>query len=206
MKLTVSFLAAALGAAIAAATLSGCAPLVVGGAMVGGAMVVVDRRTTGTQVEDQAIEFKGAARASEVSPAGHINVTSYNRQVLITGEVPNDVDKRAVEQAVGKIENVRSVLSELAVMGNSSAGARTNDAVLSGKVKAAFIDAKDLQAQALKVVTERGVVYLMGLVTEREASRAAEVARTVSGVQKVVRVFEIISEAELARLQPPPAR
>lgn len=206
MKLTVSLLAAALSAAFAATSLSGCAGLVVGGAMVGGAMVVVDRRTTGTQVEDQAIEFKGGARASEVAPAGHVNVTSYNRQVLITGEVPNDVDKRAVEQAVGKIENVRSVVSELAVMGNSSAGARTNDAVLSGKVKAAFIDAKDLQAQALKVVTERGVVYLMGMVTEREASRAAEVARAVSGVQKVVRVFEIISEAELARLQPSPAR
>ncbi len=199
-------LSATLAAAtIAAVTLPACAPLVVGGAMVGGAMMVTDRRTTGTQVEDQSIEFRGAARAREVAPSGHVNVTSYNRQVLITGEVANDVDRRAVEQAVAGIDNVRAVTNELAVMGNSSITSRSNDAVLSGKVKASFVDAKDVQAQAIKVTTERGVVHLMGLVTEREASRAAEIARSVSGVQKVVRVFEVISEEQLARLQPPPA-
>jgi osmotically-inducible protein OsmY len=197
---------AAMAALLAAAALPGCAPLVVGGAMVGSALVVTDRRTTGTQIEDQAIELKGSARAREVSPSGHINVTSYNRQVLLTGEVPNDVDRRAVEQALKGIENVRSVTSELAIAGNSSLGSRSNDAVISGKVKASFVDAKDMQANAIKVVTERSTVYLMGMVTEREAGRAADLARSVSGVQKVVRVFEVISEEQLARMQPQPAR
>jgi osmotically-inducible protein OsmY len=188
-----------------ASLLSACAPLLVGGAVVGTAMMASDRRTTGAQVEDQAIELKGSARAREVSPAGNISVTSYNRQVLLTGEVPNDVDRRAVEQQLSRIENVRSVTNELGVMGNSSATSRTNDSLLSTRVKAALVDARDVQATAVKVVAERGTVFLMGLVTEREAARAAEIARTVSGVQRVVRVFELISEAELARLQPPPA-
>lgn len=194
-----------LSAVVATGALHGCAPLLLSGAVVGTAMVATDRRTTGTQVEDQGIELKGLARANEVAPAGHVNVTSYNRMVLITGEVPSETDRRAVEQVVGRIENVRSVVNELAVMGNSSLTARSNDSVLSGKVKASFVDAHDLQANALKVVTERGTVYLMGRVTEREAARAADVARAVSGVQKVVRVFEVISEAELAELQPKPA-
>mgnify|MGYP000435063667 CR=1 FL=1 len=194
-----------LTACVAAGALQGCAPLLFGGAVVGTAMVATDRRTTGTQVEDEAIELKAMARASEVAPSGHVNVTSYNRMVLITGEVASETDRRAVEQVIGRIENVRSVVNEVAVMGNTSLTARSNDTVLSGKVKASFVDAQDLQANALKVVTERGTVYLMGRVTEREAGRAADVARAVSGVQKVIRVFEIISEAELANLQPRPA-
>lgn len=194
-----------LTACVAAGALQGCAPLLFGGAVMGTAMVATDRRTTGTQVEDEAIELKGVARANEVAPSGHVNVTSYNRMVLITGEVASETDRRAVEQVIGRIENVRSVVNEVAVMGNTSLTARSNDTVLSGKVKASFVDAQDLQANALKVVTERGTVYLMGRVTEREAGRAADVARAVSGVQKVVRVFEIISEAELANLQPRPA-
>lgn len=200
-----SALAALALAAAAAVALPGCAPLVLGGAMVGGTLVLVDRRTTGIQVEDQAIELKGAARAREVAPSGHVNVTSYNRMVLITGEVGSDTDRTAVEQAVSRVENVRAVVNELAVMGNSSLSARSSDAVISGRVKAALIDAKDLQAPAFKVVTERGVVHLLGMVTEREAARAADVARNVNGVLKVVRVFELISEEQLARLQPRPA-
>ena len=192
----------ALSAVAAASLMSACAPLILGSAMVGGALVAVDRRTAGTQLEDEAIELKAGARAREVSPAGHINVTSYNRMLLVTGEVPSEVDRKAVEQVVGRIENVRSVVNELAIAGNSALGVRSSDSLISGKVKASFIDAKDLQAQALKVTTERGVVYLMGMVTEREAARASDVARTISGVQKVVRVFELISEAELAALQP----
>ena len=195
----------ALSVGAAASLMSACAPLILGGAMVGGAMVAVDRRTAGTQLEDEAIELKAGARAREVSPAGHINVTSYNRMLLVTGEVPNETDRKAVEQVVGRIENVRSVVNELAIAGNSALGVRSSDSLISGKVKASFIDAKDLQAQALKVTTERGVVYLMGMVTEREATRASDVARTISGVQKVVRVFELISEAELATMQPKPA-
>ena len=190
-----------LGAAVlAAAALSGCAAIVVGGA-VGTAMVVTDRRTAGTQLEDQNIELKALTRIREsVGDRAHINTTSYNRLVLLTGEVQSEADRSAVEQSIGRIEGVRSVVNELAVMGASSMTARSNDTILTSKVKASFIDAKDLQAGALKVVTERGVVYLMGRVTEREANRATDLARGVSGVQKVVKVFEMLTEAELASL------
>lgn len=195
-------LLAALASAVLAA---GCAaPLVVGGAMVGTAFAVTDRRTSGAQLEDQAIELKTISRVRDaIGERGHVNTTSYNRSVLITGEVPSDADRQAVEQAIARIENVKSTVNELAVAGNSSLGSRTNDGVLTSKVKATFIDAKDLQSNAIKVVTERGTTFLMGVVTEREAARAAELARSVSGVTKVVRVFEVISEAELAQLQPP---
>lgn len=198
-------LAAALLAAVLAA---GCAaPLVMGGAMVGTVLTATDRRTSGAQLEDQAIELKAIARVREaVGERGHINVTSFNRSVLLTGEVANEADRTAVEQAVAGIENVRGTVNELAVAGASSLTSRASDTVVTSKVKATYIDAKDLQANALKVVTERGIVYLMGIVTEREASRAAELARGVSGVSKVVRVFEVVSEAELARIQPPPEK
>ena len=188
--------------ALAAASLGGCAALVVGSA-VGTAMVVSDRRTSGVQLEDQAIELKAVTRIREaVGERGHFNITSYNRIVLLTGETASDADRTAVEQTVAKIENVRSVVNELATMGSSSLTARSNDTILTSKVKANHVDAKDLQANAIKVVTERGTVFLMGRVTEREATRATELARGVSGVQKVVRVFEILSEAELADLSP----
>jgi osmotically-inducible protein OsmY len=195
-------LSAAGAGALLAAALQGCAPLLVGGAAVGGALIAIDRRTAGVQLEDEAIELKAANRLRETfGERAHVNVTSYNRMVLITGEVPADGDRANAEQVVAKIENVRSTVNELAVMGPSSLTARSNDTLLTGRVKAALVDARDLQANAIKVVTERGTVHLMGRVTEREATRASEVARGVSGVQKVVRVFEILSEAELAALQ-----
>ena len=193
---------ASLAALLAATALSGCAPLLIGGAMVGGTMMAVDRRTAGAQVEDQTIEIKAGIEAGKAAPSAHLNTTSYNRMLLITGEAASEADRKAIEQAAGRIENLRSVVNEVAVMGNTSISARSNDTIITGKVKAAFIDAKDLQAQSLKVVTERGIVYLMGVVTEREANRASDVTRAVGGVQKVVRVFEVISEAELAALQP----
>lgn len=191
-------------AAVAAATLmSACAPLLVGGAVMGTSLMVTDRRTSGTQVEDQSIELKAMTRTREaVGERGHVNATSYNRTLLLTGEVAADTDKVAVEQAVAKIEGVRTVVNELVVAGSSSLAARSNDAILTSKVKASFIDAKDVFANAIKVVSERGTVYLMGRVTEREANRASDIARGVSGVQKVVRVFEVITEAELAEMQP----
>lgn len=200
-RLVMRPLALALAAAAAATTLSACAPLIVGGAMVGGSMMIIDRRTSGAQVEDQAIELKGASVVRDLATLGHVNVTSYNRMVLLTGEVPTEDDRLRVENAVRRVENVRSVTNELAVAGNSSLSSRSNDLVLTSKVKATFVDAKDLQAPSVKVITERATVYLMGRVTEREAARAADLARSVSGVQKVVRVFEVISEAELANLQ-----
>jgi osmotically-inducible protein OsmY len=191
-----------LVAATGATQLAGCAPLLIGGAVMGGAMMVIDRRTSGTQVEDQSIEFKSLSRVRELGLInGHVNITSYNRMVLITGEVSREADRVAVEQVVSRVDNVRSVVNDLALMEPSTVGSRTNDSVLSGKVKASFVDAKDVQAQAAKVITERGVVYLMGRVTEREAGRYAEVARAVPGVAKVVRVFEVISEGELAQIQ-----
>lgn len=187
-----------LGLALAA-SLSACAPLLVGGAMVGGTLMYADRRSAGAQVDDGAIELKSIGRVKEVlGEKGHVNVTSYNRTVLLTGEVDTEADKARVEQAVQRIDNVRSTVNELAVMLPSSLSSRSSDSILTGKVKASMVDAKDLQANAIKVVTERGTVYLMGRVTEREANRATELARTVSGVQRVVRVFEIVSEADLA--------
>lgn len=197
-----------LGAALVG-SLSACAPLLLGGAMVSGTLMYTDRRTSGAQVEDQAIELKAINRLNEVlGDRVHINVTSYNRQVLMTGEALSEADKATAEQTVQRIDNVRTLVNEVAIMGASSLTGRSNDTILSGKVKASLLDAKDLMANAFKVVTERGTVYLMGRVTEREANRAAEVARSVSGVQKVVRVFEVISEAELANLLPkaPPAQ
>ena len=194
----------ALIAALAAATaLSACAPLLIGGAVLGGSMVVSDRRTSGAQVEDQGIELKVLNRVREaVGDRGHISVTSYNRLLLITGEAATDADKAAVEQAASRVENVRSIVNELAVMGASSLTSRSNDTILTSKVKASYVDAKDVFSNAVKVVTERGTVFLMGRVTEREATRASDIARGVSGVQKVVKVFEMVTEAELADLQP----
>ena len=194
-----------LALALAGATLLGaCAPLVLGGAMVGGALSFTDRRTSGAQLEDETIELKSGSRLRDaLSDRAHVNVTSYNRSALLTGEVPTDADRAAAELAVTGIENVRGIVNELVVAFNSSLTARSSDTIVTSKVKAGFLDAKDLQSNAIKVVTERGVVYLMGRVTEREAGRAAELARSVGGVSRVVKVFEVISEAELAQLQPP---
>jgi osmotically-inducible protein OsmY len=195
---------ALLAALAAAAALNACAPLLIGGAVVGGSMVAIDRRTSGAQVDDETIEFKGMKRVSDtIGDRGSVSLTSYNRLVLITGAVPSEADKAAVGQAVERIENVRSVVNELGIGEPNSFGGRSNDSILTSKIKASMLDAKDLQSNAFKVVTERGIVYLMGRVTQREADRATEISRSVSGVRKVVRVFEIISEAELAGLQPP---
>jgi osmotically-inducible protein OsmY len=183
-----------------AALTAGCAPLLVGGAILGGGLVATDRRTTGTQVEDQSIELKAASRVRELATLGHINAVSYNRVLLLTGEVPSENDKARVAEVVSQVENVKTVVNELAVLGNSSVGSRSNDALLGAKVKATLVDAKDIQANAYKVVAERGVIYLMGRVSEREAARGADIARTVSGVQKIVRVFDILSEQELAAM------
>ena len=193
-----------LASVVGASLLSGCAPLVVGGAVVTG-MVAVDRRTTGIQVEDQGIELKVAdAVRKDLGDRVNLNVTSYNRRVLLTGEVRNEADRSRATQLAQSQENVREVINDLAIGPPSSLSQRTKDSVTTGQVKAAFVDAKDLQASAVKVVTERGIVYLMGRVTTREAQRATDIARGVRGVAKVVRVFEDISEEDLKRLSQPP--
>ncbi len=186
--------------AVAAATLSACAPVILGGAAVG-AMVAVDRRTSGAQLEDEAIELRGASRLREAfGERAHVNITSYNRQVLLTGEVANEQAKQQAEQVVSRVENVKGIVNELAVMPLTSLMQRSADTLVTGKVKASIVDDSSLSVSAFKVVTERGTVYLMGRVTQREADRATQLARHVDGVQRVVRVFEIISEEEMRRI------
>jgi len=180
------------------AGLSGCIPLVLGAA-VGGGMVATDRRTSGAQLDDEGIELRGGARVREIAgDSAHVNITSFNRHVLLTGEVATAAVRQRVEATVARIENVSGVINELGVAPPSSLQQRSTDTYITGKVKASLLDSKDIFANSYKVVTERNVVYLMGRVTRREADRGTEVTRGVSGVEKVVRVMEIISEAELA--------
>jgi osmotically-inducible protein OsmY len=179
---------------------SGCAALVVGGA-VGTAVSVTDRRTTGTQIEDQLIELKARNRVREVLPdRGNVSGTSYNRILLVTGEVPTEADKAAVEATVSKIDALKGLVNELAVREASAFSSRTNDTVLTSKVKATFVDARAFPPNAVKVVTERSIVYLMGRVTDAEGNQAAELARAVPGVMKVVKVFDPITQSELDAL------
>lgn len=182
--------------------LSGC----FGAAAVGvgaGALVFADRRSTETQVADEGIELRAGNRISEKYGSNtHVNVTSYNRTVLLTGEVPNAATKADVEKIVSEVPNVKAISNELQVAAASTLTARSNDTFITSKVKARFVDANTFAANHVKVVTEAGVVYLMGLVSQKEANAAVEIARTTGGVQKVVRVFEIISDADAARSAP----
>lgn len=194
-----------LAVVLLGSVLSACAPLVIGGAMTT-AMVASDRRTSGAQLEDQGIELRAANRLRDaMRDRGNVSVTSYNRQVLITGEVGTAQDKALVEQTIAGVENVRSVVNELGVMGATSLTQRSADALVTGRIKATMIDARDVPATAFKVVTTRGTVYLMGRVTQNEADRATIIARNTQGVQRVVRLLEIVTPEELARLQPQPA-
>lgn len=193
-----AFLATVVSVAVLA---SACAPLLVGGAV----LVGVDRRTTGAQLEDQGIELRAATRLREqYGDRARFEVTSFNRRVLLLGEVPSEQDKRAAEQTVARVDNVQAIVNELEVLGPVGLTQRANDSVITGRVRLALTQAPDIVASAYKVVTNRGTVYLMGRVTEREANRGADVARTVGGVTKVVRSFEIISEDDLKRMQSAP--
>lgn len=182
-------------------SLQACVPVMMASGAVGGSMAATDRRTLGAQTEDRVILLKGEHAASNlVGEAGHVNVTSFNRKVLLTGEVQNEAMKQAVGNAIAQIENVEAVVNELAIAAPSSLTSRSSDALITGKVAASFIDDKELFSQSLKTVTERGTVYLMGRVTEQEGNRAARVASGVSGVQRVVKVFDYISDQELRKL------
>ena len=175
--------------------MQGCVPVIAGG-IAAGALSADDRRTLGAQTEDRSIILKAEGRISErFGNRANVNVTSFNRKVLLTGEVPDVAAKIDAERIAGGVENVASIVNELQVAGVSSIGARTNDAILTGKVKGNFVDDKDVLANAFKVVTEGGVVYLMGLVTREEGDRAAQVAARTSGVKQVVKVFEYIAVA-----------
>ena len=189
---------AALAAALLATTLAGCAPLIVAGAAAGTALMVTDRRTSGAQIDDEAIELRSASRLREAfGDRAHVSVTSYNRQVLLTGEVPTDAMKQQAEQIVARVDNVRGIVNELAIGTPTTLPQRSGDVLITGKVRASFVDASDLQANAFKVVTERGTVYLMGRVTQREADRGTSIARQIAGVQRVVRIFEVVTPEDL---------
>jgi osmotically-inducible protein OsmY len=191
-----AFTKTSLGTLILAVALStqltACVPVIVGGAAVGGSMAA-DRRTSGTYIEDQAIELKASkAIADSLKEKVHANVTSFNRQLLITGEVSDEANKKKAESLVKPIENVLSIHNYLVIGANSSISTRTNDAYITSKVKANFIKENKFSANYVKVVTESGTVYLLGLVTHKEADDAVEIARSIGGVKTVVKVFEYI--------------
>ena len=170
--------------------LQGCFPMVAAGAGTV-ALSVFDRRTTGVQIDDEGIELRISNRVGErVGDKGHVSVTSYNRNVLLTGEVPDDASRADLEKIALGVPNVRGVTNELVVAGNPSLTARSNDSFLTSKVKARFVDANRFNAVHVKVVTDNGVAYLLGVVTQQEADAAVEIARTTGGVRKVVKVFE----------------
>ena len=194
---------AVLSVAAAAATLSACAPLAVGGAALTGAMVAGDRRSSGSQLDDQGIELRAANRLREqMGSRARISVTSYNRRALLTGEVGSVRDKELAESIVKQVDNVAVVHNELDVANSPTFTEKAEDTLLTGKVKAGLIDTKQISAGGIKTFTERGTTYIMGRVTQREADIATQVARTTKGVQRVVRLLEIISEEELARIAP----
>lgn len=189
-----------LGSALLA-SLQGCVALVAGGAA-SSVMASLDRRTLGMQTEDKSITLKAELKMPQITGEnGHVNVTSYNRRVLLTGEVRDEAMKQAVEREVRGIANVVSVINELEIAGPSSYTSRSNDALITTKVKASLVDMKTISANSFKVTTERGVVYLQGLVTQREGNIAADVAKGVSGVNRVVKVFEYISEEDVKSMQ-----
>jgi osmotically-inducible protein OsmY len=199
-------LAATLLCGALLASLSGCVEMVVGGAVMS-AVAAADRRTLGAQTEDKAISVKAELRLPTlVGEGGHVNVASFNRKVLLTGEVRDEAMKKAVERDILGIEGVQGVSNELEIGGASGYTSRSSDALITGKVKAGLVDMKTVSAGSFKVVTERGTVYLMGRVTQREGNIAADVARAVGGVLKVVKMFDYISEEDLKLLQPAPAK
>jgi len=195
----------ALGAALVTG-LQACVPMVVVAAAVG-TLAAVDRRTLGAQTDDRSIELKAEGRAKRITgDRGRVAATSYNRTVLLTGEVADEKMKAEVEQQVASIDGVAAIENDLTVSPVSTIGARSGDLVITSKVKAAFVDTKDLYVNAFLVHTDRGVVYLMGRVTQREGKLAADVARNAAGnIKKVVKLFEYISEDELKDLQSKPA-
>ena len=193
-RLYVTRLTPALALALAAAAASlviGCAPAVVAVGVGAGALVAVDRRSTGAQVDDQTIEFKvTSAAGSRYGETIHLNATSYNGLVLLTGEAPTITVADDITQIAKKTDRVRSVQSEMVIGPVSDLGARSNDTVITSKVKSRFVEMDKFPANVVKVVTERGVVYLMGIVSRQEGEDAARIAATTSGVTRVVKVFE----------------
>lgn len=186
------------------ASLSGCFPLVVGGVAMG-AVATADRRTLGAQTEDKSITVKAEVKLQNLGgDNGHINIASFNRKVLITGEVPDQRTKETAEREVRAIEGVQNVYNELVIAGPASYTSRSSDALVTTKVKASLVEMKTISAASFKVVTENGTVYLMGRVTQREGDVATDVTKSVAGVEKVVKLLEYITEEELRAITPQP--
>ena len=191
-------LAALIGSTFAAA---GCLPLAATGMAVG-AMAALDRRTVGAQTEDTEIELRGASRMSDaIKGSKGVSVTSFNRRVLLTGQVPDDTAKTDAERAMRQVPGVREVHNELETANRVTFSTTANDSAITARIKAGFVEQKALDSNAVKVVTENGVVYLMGLVTEREVPAYATVASRVPGVRRVVTLYEYVSDEELARIK-----
>jgi osmotically-inducible protein OsmY len=190
--------------ALSVPILAGCFGAVAVGAGAG-VLLLADRRNSETYVSDEGMELRAGNRISEkYGDKVHVNTTSYNRMLLLTGEVPTQEIKADVEKLAAGVPNVKSISNELAIAGPSSFGGRSNDSYITSKVKARFVDASKFSPNHVKVVTEAGVVFLLGLVTQAEANAAVEIARTTGGVQKVVRVFEIISAEQAKTLDNKP--
>ena len=198
-KLKLTLAAAALITALP--MLQGCVPAVVVGGAAVGVMSAHDRRSTGIQTDDETSEWKAAAAVPEKYKAfSHLNFTSYNRRLLITGEVPNEEAKAVIGEQAAKVEGVREVFNEVNIAPTSSYGNRSNDSYITSKLKARLVDSNQLSANHIKVVSENGVAYLMGIVNDREAKVAVAIARTTDGVRKVVNVMEVVSEADIKRI------
>jgi osmotically-inducible protein OsmY len=193
-------------AAIALLWLAGCAPVIVGAGAVGALSVSEDRRSSGAQMDDQSIEWRASSRISErFGSKAHVNVTSYNRAVLLTGEVADERMRSDIESLVRAVPSVQATTNELVVAEPTSLGSRTTDSYITSKIKTRFLDAAKFNALHVKVLTEAGVVYLLGVVTPAEADDAVEIARTTGGVRKVVKLFEYCKPTdEVCRVTPPP--
>jgi len=179
--------------------------LMVGGGVGMGTMLATDRRTPGAVIEDRGIETKAAFRIREaLGDAVHVNVSSYNRLALITGEVPDEKRKAQIEKIILDVENVQKTVNEVAIMENASTTARLQDGILTSRIRAALIDEKNLIANAFKVTTERGVVYIQGRATAREIALMTEIVSGLSGVTRVVRMVDVLSEEDLSGMLPAP--
>lgn len=193
-----------LGAACILPALQGCFPLVAGGATAA-TMMAVDRRTSGAYVEDEGIEWRTRNRLREqLGDNANVSVTSYNRNVLLTGQVANEAAKAQAGRIATGVENVKGVINELVIGPVSTLSSRSNDALITSKVRARFVDHQLAGSQHVKVVTEAGTVFLLGIVTRTEADSTTQTARTTAGVQKVVRVFEYVTDEEALRLDRQP--
>lgn len=198
-KFKLSLAAAALITALP--LLQGCVPAVIAGGAAAGVMSAYDRRSTGVQTDDETTEWKAAQHVPEKYKAfSHLNFTSYNRRVLITGEVPNEEAKAAISEQTRQLEGVKEVFNEVNIASPSSFGNRSNDSYITSKLKARLVDSNQLSANHIKVVTENGVAYLMGIVNDREAKVAVAIARTTDGVRRVVNIMEVVTEGDTRRI------